>query len=318
MPPADSVLQEAEIVTLHLAEIVSEEPLRVLLVGLGKMGQLHMECLSKMPGVSLVGIVDEDEGKEIAANGIPFARSIDGLANEFAAAVIAVPVERHAEAAVPLLARGIDCLVEKPLSLCPGEIETMIAAARTGGARLSVAQVERFNPAIESTMAALRKRSGKVRVQRLSRMQSVSGGPDVIADLMVHDLDWIVKLEGTSDCEITVLESRRTAGCLDHVCCRLGFGDRSYELAAVHGASERKRSLDVRLDGGETRCFDLLALSPDGRPDPLTRQAEVFVMSRAGDAAELATAEEALAVLRLSDAIRRCAFETSKLPEGAA
>ncbi|MEC9402355.1 MAG: Gfo/Idh/MocA family oxidoreductase, partial [Pseudomonadota bacterium] len=94
--------------TLHLAEIVSEEPLRVLLVGLGKMGQLHMECLSKMPGVSLVGIVDEDGGKEIAANGIPFARSIDGLANDFAAAVIAVPVERHAEAAVALLARGID------------------------------------------------------------------------------------------------------------------------------------------------------------------------------------------------------------------
>ncbi|MBD1546886.1 Gfo/Idh/MocA family protein [Roseibium aggregatum] len=279
-------------------------PVRVLLIGLGRMGQLHLKCLSGLTSVDLAGVVDTDAGRAGAANGLRFSSDPADFAGEFDAAIIAVPADNHAEVALPLLARGVNCLVEKPLALSSGEIGKMIAAARAGGAVLAVGQVERFNPQIENCTARLGRQAGDIRVERLSQGSGAPGEADVISDLMIHDLDWIIRHEGSTDCAIDLLETRGPVDRLEYVRCRLDFGPRRYDLSAGHGEDCRKRTVQISAADGVAEDYDLLDFMCGKRLDPLTRQAQAFVDACHGGETELATASDALAVYHLIERIR--------------
>jgi predicted dehydrogenase len=279
-------------------------PVRVLLIGLGRMGQLHLKCLSRLTSVDVVGVVDTDSARTEMAEGLRFSTDPADFAGEFDAAIIAVPADKHAEVALPLLAKGANCLVEKPLALCPGEIGKMISAARAGGAVLAVAQVERFNPQIENCAARLGKQAVDVRVERLSQGSGASGEADVISDLMIHDLDWIMRCEGSTDCEINLLETRGPVDRLEYARCLLDFGSRRYDLSSGHGEDFRKRTVRISARDGTSEDYDLLDFMCGKNLDPLTRQAQAFVDACHGGETELATASDALAVFHLSERIR--------------
>jgi predicted dehydrogenase len=279
-------------------------PLRVLLIGLGRMGQLHLKCLSGLTSVDVVGVVDTDTSKADAADDLRFSADPADFAGEFEAAIIAVPAESHARVALPLLTQGVHCLVEKPLALKSSEIGRMIAAARAGGAVLTVGQVERFNPQIEGCAARLGGQAGDVRIERLSRGAGAPGEADVISDLMIHDLDWIVRCEGSTDCTIDLLETRGPVDRLEYARCRLDFGPRRYDLSAGHGEDCRKRTVRISAADGTTEDYDLLDFMCGKSLDPLTRQAQAFVDACHGGEAELATASDALAVYHLIERIR--------------
>lgn len=279
-------------------------PVRVLLIGLGRMGQLHLKCLSGLTSVDVVGVVDTDATRADVADGLRFSADPADFAGEFDAAVIAVPAESHAGVALPLLAEGVNCLVEKPLALCSGEIGKMIAAARAGGAVLAVGQVERFNPQIENCAARIDRQAGDIRIERLSQGSGAPGEADVISDLMIHDLDWIVRCEGSTDCAIDLLETRGPVDRLEYVRCRLDFGPRRYDLSAGHGEDCRKRTVRISAADGATEDYNLLDFMCGKGLDPLTRQAQAFVDACHGGETELATASDALAVYRLIERIR--------------
>lgn len=279
-------------------------PVPVLLIGLGRMGQLHLKCLSGLTSVDLAGVVDTDPGRANGAGGLRFSSDLADFAGEFDAAIIAVPAGNHAEVALPLLTRGVNCLVEKPLALSSGEIGKMIAAARAGGAVLAVGQVERFNPQIENCTARLGRQAGDIRVERLSQGSGAPGEADVISDLMIHDLDWIIRHEGSADCAIDLLETRGPVDRLEYVRCRLDFGPRRYDLSAGHGEDCRKRTVQISAADGVAEDYDLLDFMCGKRLDPLTRQAQAFVDACHGGETELATASDALAVYHLIERIR--------------
>lgn len=279
-------------------------PVRILLVGLGRMGPLHLKCLSGLTSVEVVGVVDTDPARAAAAGGLRFSSTPADFAGEFDAAIIAVPADRHAEVALPLLSKGVNCLVEKPLALCPREIGKMISAAHAGGAVLAVAQVERFNPQIENCTARLGRQAGDIRVERLSQGDGAPREADVISDLMIHDLDWITRCEGSTNCEIDLLETRGPVDRLEYARCVLDFGERRYDLSAGHGEDCRKRSVRISTAYGVVEDYDLLDFMCGKKLDPLTRQAQAFVDACHGGKTELATASDALAVYHLSERIR--------------
>src|SRR6185312_8583720 len=100
--------------------------------------------------------------------------------------------------AAPLLRAGISCLVEKPLAATDADIAQMIAAAREGKAVLQVGHVERFNPAVETLLAAA-VAPAAIRALAARRMSAASARVtdiDVVTDLMVHDLDVVLALKG--------------------------------------------------------------------------------------------------------------------------
>jgi predicted dehydrogenase len=106
---------------------------------------------------------------------------------------VAVPTVAHLAAARQLMERGIDVLIEKPLAFSLAEADTLIALAKLHGRVAQVGHLERFNPAVRATWALL-TRPMFFEVHRLSVFSPRSLDVDVVLDLMIHDLDIVLKM----------------------------------------------------------------------------------------------------------------------------
>jgi predicted dehydrogenase len=108
-------------------------------------------------------------------------------------ASLAVPTSLHAEVGVRLLNAGWNLLVEKPLAASLTEADALIAAARDKGLVLQPGHLERFNPAVMAVEPMVRS-PRFFEVHRLSVFSPRALDVDVVLDLMIHDLDIVLRL----------------------------------------------------------------------------------------------------------------------------
>jgi len=104
-----------------------------------------------------------------------------------------VPTDRHAEVALPLLARGCHLLIEKPICASLAEAEQVLAAAQARGCIVQVGHVEHFNP----VMAFLEKQVDRPKyltAERLAPYQMRGTEVGVVLDLMIHDIGIVLAL----------------------------------------------------------------------------------------------------------------------------
>jgi predicted dehydrogenase len=176
-------------------------PTRIAVVGAGAFGRNHLRVYRELElagePVRLVAVVDANEAvrNEAAAKyGIPaFASAEELVSFGIDAASICVPTVHHAAAARPLLAAGIDLLIEKPLAATLEQADELIALAAQHGRTLQVGHLERFNPAVAASRAHL-NRPMFFEAHRLSVFTPRSLDVDVVLDLMIHDLDIVLSL----------------------------------------------------------------------------------------------------------------------------
>lgn len=279
---------------------------KAVVVGFGKMGQLHLSTLTAMSSIDVICIVDIDPARRPLAEraGLAFAERTRDLPTSADIAIVATPPATHRDVVVPLLEAGVHCLVEKPLALKLDDIKAMSAAATATGAVLAIGQSERFNISIEHCARMLQTGPGTVTARRISPSTQGTGRPDVIADLLVHDLDWIVQIEGHADCVVHILEAKVQGGVLGTVRCHLDYGQRQYDLEACHSGAGRSRTVDVAVPGQETKSFDLTVLPSAPGADPLSRQTQSFLDLCEGKAASIAVVADARRVFCLSERIR--------------
>ena len=176
------------------------QPLRAAVVGAGAFGRHHARIYREMQGegVRLVGVVDTDPGapRALAATlGVPWARTVEQLPEPVDLVSVAVPTSRHREVAQPLLARGVHCLVEKPIAGSTADAQALVETAARSGAVLQVGLVERFNPVL-----AAADRLGEppvyIEIHRLAPYAGRARDVGVVMDLMIHDLDIVNHLVG--------------------------------------------------------------------------------------------------------------------------
>lgn len=185
--------------------------LKVGVVGLGRMGGIHLRNYTEMPGVEVVGVVDPVEQARKAAEerfGVPAFATLDELlALKPVAVSVCVPTFLHHEAGMRLLENGVNIVIEKPLAVTSAEGEELVAMARDKGAALMVGHVERFNPAVERLKSLLGDDLISVNIERVSpypvRIQDVG----VIKDLGSHDLDLLRYLTGSDFADLHAVAS---------------------------------------------------------------------------------------------------------------
>jgi predicted dehydrogenase len=179
--------------------MITGAPIDVAVVGAGHLGKIHARILSEIPGVRLAAVVDTDlvAARATAAERKSVAYAdMESLPASIRAAVVATPTLAHHAVASALLARGIACLVEKPLAATVAEGRDLVLKARAAGVPLMVGHVERFNPAV----VALRERNIRPRFvesHRVSPFSFRSADIGVVLDMMIHDLDIIMHLVGS-------------------------------------------------------------------------------------------------------------------------
>ena len=176
---------------------------RAGVIGVGSLGQWHARIYSEMEDIELVGVYDADPARaaEIAARyGTATFDSIEALAAQVDAVSIVVPTHLHYDVFEKVLPFNVHMLVEKPISSTYAEAEAMVRKAEERNILLQVGHVERFNP----VMTFLEDHLTNARFIEATRLASYPPPRDnapprgtevsVVLDLMIHDLDIILRL----------------------------------------------------------------------------------------------------------------------------
>ncbi len=194
-------------------------PLRVAVIGTGAFGRNHLRVYRELEAahpelVHLAALVEPDAARRdtlAAQYNIPaFASVADLLApppgagaphlaaemragGPIDAASICVPTTQHAAVAEELLLAGVDLLIEKPFAATLDEADRLVSLVQERKRILAVGHLERFNPAVTATLAAIH-RPMFFEAHRLSVFTPRSLDVDVVLDLMIHDLDIVLAL----------------------------------------------------------------------------------------------------------------------------
>ncbi len=203
-------------------------PVRIAVCGAGAFGTNHLRILHELPQVALVAAVEPDPARSasVAAQySIPVFSSLDAaLSADLAldAAVVAVPTVHHCQVAGQLLAAGIDCLVEKPLAPTLAQADDLIAVAARHQRILQPGHLERFNPAVLAMQQDLR---GPMffEAHRLSIFTPRSLDVDVVLDLMIHDLDVVLRFAASPVRELRAVGLPILSGKVDIANVRVEF-----------------------------------------------------------------------------------------------
>ena len=222
-------------------------------VGCGRMGRLHARVLSQMPAVKLVGVVDANaQSAEEAAKLYGCEAFTDPLKllPRVKAVTIAVPTQFHVASAEPFLCSGVACLIEKPLAKDVAECRRIVDLARAGNAIVQVGHIERFNPAVRA-LFALGLKPTFIEVIRVSPMTFRSIDVGVVLDMMIHDLDIVLKLANSAVARVEAVGGS-VIGTVEDVCnARVTFASGCVaNVTASRLAQGSERRLRVFGEGG--------------------------------------------------------------------
>jgi len=180
---------------------MSDQVLRVGVIGLGKMGRHHARVLTHLEGIELVAVADPAGDPHGSATGLPVFPSVRALIDcGLDYAVVATPTAMHETVALELAAAGVNAMVEKPLAADTASGRVILEAFTKAGLVGCVGHIERFNPALQQ----LRRRLECGELGEVFQIATRRQGPfpariadvGVVKDLATHDIDltaWVAQ-----------------------------------------------------------------------------------------------------------------------------
>jgi len=237
-------------------------------------------------------------------------------------ASVAVPTVDHHRVARVLLDAGKDVLVEKPMTATVGEAEDLIRVAAERKAVLQVGHIERFNPAVDVLKATV-ARPRFIEVHRLGSFSPRSLDIDVVLDLMIHDLDIVLTLDGSEAVQVDAVGVPVLTPRVDIANVRLRFASGLIaNLTASRVSAEKVRKFRVfsprtyisvdfarreaqvyRLTDGTTGPEIKVEQTAAPDEEPLRRQLTAFVECAASRTAPAVSGEDGLRALQLAHVI---------------
>jgi myo-inositol 2-dehydrogenase/D-chiro-inositol 1-dehydrogenase len=197
-------------------DAVRTATLRVGVIGVGRIGRMHAELLSRqVPGAAVTRLHDayEPNLREVSDRlGIAATSDLDELlgAGDVDAVAICTSTDTHADLIVAAASAGKAIFCEKPVSLDLAEVDRALAAVEEAGVPFQIGFNRRFDPAHAAVAAAVA--SGEVGEPQLARISSrdpeppplayvrVSGG--IFLDMTIHDFDMARYVTGSEVVEV--------------------------------------------------------------------------------------------------------------------
>ncbi|MCI0705020.1 MAG: Gfo/Idh/MocA family oxidoreductase [Planctomycetia bacterium] len=140
-------------------------PVRVALVGCGKVAQIHASALEALPEAEFVAACDvsaERANSFALKHGIRPFTDLSAMLREAKpeAVIIGTPHPLHAESAIRAAEAGVHVLVEKPMAAKLADCDAMLRAARKSSVRLGVISQRRFYEPVQRMKQAIE--AGKI------------------------------------------------------------------------------------------------------------------------------------------------------------
>jgi len=292
---------------------VKQDKLRIGVIGVGHLGEYHVQKYKAIPEVELVGVVDTDpdRAREIAQR---YNTRAYGEHHRILPAVdavsLAVPTEKHFDVAKNILSEGVHLLIEKPITYHLEPADTLINMARKNNLILQVGLVERFNPAVVR-MESMLNRPIFIESQRMHLFTTRGTDVDVVLDLMIHDLVGMSVITGKTDiANVRMIFENGTVGNLtaSRVSEKMLRKIRIFQPDAYLAVDCLKREISViRLDGNvkDSNCFPQMTSNTMTYPDsdPLADQIASFVNAVINGSRPVVTGSDGRNALRVALAI---------------
>ena len=170
--------------------------LKVGVFGVGHLGKFHLNNWKEISDVEVVGFYDpSDENAAVVSKQYNLKRftSINKLIESCDAVDIVAPTTFHHALCKAAILKSKHVFVEKPLANTMDEARELLKLAKEANIKFQVGHVERFNPAF----LALHNHELTpmfIEVHRLAQFNPRGTDVSVILDLMIHDIDIILKL----------------------------------------------------------------------------------------------------------------------------
>lgn len=276
------------------------------LVGAGYLGTIHARLLAQQT-IEWTGVFDLDPAKsqKVAAEfGGKAAGSLEDVIGGSEAVVIAAATSSHYQTAKRALEAGKHVFLEKPMTTTPAEGEEIVALAKQKHLVLQVGHVERFNRAFRS-LGDQHPRPQFVESHRLAQFKPRGTDVAVVLDLMIHDLDLILKLMGEYPSKVDAAGVAVISEGADIANARLTFP--SGAVANVTAS---------RISANPMRKLRMFAEDSYISLDFATGQTQVFHIAKAGE--EHLPGTMSLGEIEKAAVKRHILFSSPAAPEGNA
>lgn len=164
---------------------------------MGHLGKIHMKCIQAMGDrVELTAFFDPQMNRAKEAmelTGIMPSHSVDHVLDQVDAVIIAAPTANHFELAIKAARAFKHIFIEKPVCLNINEARALIKMCREADVIAQVGHIERFNPAFLAAAPYIHQ----PRIIECVRQSLYVERPldiSVIMDLMIHDIDLVMKM----------------------------------------------------------------------------------------------------------------------------
>lgn len=175
---------------------LAHEKIKVCVIGVGHMGEFHVQKYKGHSDVELVGVVDVNQERAMEIGQKYNVKVFDNYADLLPlvdAASLAVTTEKHFDVAIDILNSGVHLLIEKPITYDLKSADAILTAAGKNNLILHVGLVERFNPAVVRLTSHL-NHPVFIETHRMNKFTERGTDVDVVLDLMIHDLDIVLHL----------------------------------------------------------------------------------------------------------------------------
>ena len=253
--------------------------LKIGVAGAGHLGNIHLKCLNLSDRYEIVGLydVDESRAKEMGdTHNVTPCKSLAELIDKIDVLDIVTPTTYHFDVAKQAIEAGKHVFIEKPVTTTVEEAIELKKLKDKFGVKVQIGHVEQFNPAVLSIKGKELK-PGFIEGHRLAQFNPRGTDVSVVLDLMIHDLDLILKMVGG---EVVDIQSKRVCvvSKTDDICnARITFDNECVvNLTASRISMKNMRKLRVFQEDAyisldllekQTQIISMTEPGPDDDPE---------------------------------------------------
>ena len=171
--------------------------LKIGVIGAGHLGKIHLKLLLELKDTfEVIGFYDTDRENAKIVNRsfrIKSFKSIEHLIEEADIIDIVSPTISHYDCASLAIRSNKHVFIEKPITQTVLEAENLMKLSREAGVKVQVGHIERFNSAFKSAQDYINNPLF-IESHRLAEFNPRGTDVPVVLDLMIHDLDIVLKL----------------------------------------------------------------------------------------------------------------------------
>jgi predicted dehydrogenase len=179
--------------------------LKAGVIGAGHLGKIHLKLLQASKKYELIGFFENDRATAQSVEkefGYQKFESYETLLDQIDVIDIVTPTMNHFDCAKMAIERGKHVFIEKPITNTLEEAQILMALAEKNDVQGQVGHVERFNPAFTAVQHMLSSPMF-IETHRLAEFNPRGTDVPVVLDLMIHDIDIILKVVGSKVVDIS-------------------------------------------------------------------------------------------------------------------